>query len=139
VLISFSLSQAPPPADANNADEQPTKRSRGRPKGSKNKPREGAASSAPATDGVKRKRGRPPKVGALLSVPFSSLIPSQERPAEAAGDDQADRPEKRRRGRPPKKPVQAPAEEDEDDAEEEGAASGAGPSAKKRGRPPKSN
>ncbi|KAF8498335.1 hypothetical protein JB92DRAFT_2984720 [Gautieria morchelliformis] len=76
VLISF-LSEAPPPAEGsapNNADEPPPKRSRGRPKGSKNKPREGAASSAPVVDGVKRKRGRPPKVGALLSVPFSFVF-----------------------------------------------------------------
>ena len=63
--LSLSLSPAAPAQEGapNNNDDQPAKRSRGRPKGSKNKPREGAA-SAPVPDAGKRKRGRPPKVRA---------------------------------------------------------------------------
>jgi len=49
-------------ADAGDAEDKPAKRGRGRPKGSKNKPREGAASSSSVPVGEKRKRGRPPKV-----------------------------------------------------------------------------
>jgi len=104
------------------ADEAKPKRGRGRPKGSKNKPRSGGepASSSSAAPETKRKRGRPPK----------------EKPAGVTGEpgEEEERPAKRPRGRPRKNPVPETANDGEGET-----ADSAGPSTPKKraGRPSK--
>ncbi|KAI0006084.1 hypothetical protein BJV74DRAFT_802082 [Russula compacta] len=109
------------PAGNSNTGLAPTpgKRSRGRPKGSKNK--KSAAGVAATTSevapaaGEKRKRGRPPKP---KNVPEEGV--SGEPPA------------KRKRGRPPKNPKPS---SPHDEGDEEGTSDS--PAKRKRGRPPK--
>lgn len=96
--------------------DAPKKRSRGRPKGSKNKKiAESTAGSSTST--VPKKRGRPPKVAPISSssTQFKRVPPLLQEKTE---DDDAP---KRKRGRPPKPKPE-----------------GAGDTPKrKRGRPPK--
>lgn len=115
MLIPFTEVEA---SAALDTEEKQEKRGRGRPKGSKNKPREGASSSA--HDGAKRKRGRPPKVTcscrvfaiyrpttrrANLALPGSmtrAMTSSTPLPKDPAGGPARTRHQQRRRRREPR-------------------------------------
>ncbi|KAG6890457.1 hypothetical protein C0992_001504 [Termitomyces sp. T32_za158] len=113
-----NLDELEEPTGGNNetdvaVKDAPTKRGRGRPKGSKNK-RPGMTGVGTSTAGPPRKRGRPPK--------------------EKKPEDEADTepPAKRKRGRPPKNLKS----ETGDDAGGSGEATESS-AKKKRGRPKK--
>lgn len=95
------------------ASDAPPKRTRGRPKGSKNKKTleamqaggipPGGTSTSSSQPGEKRKRGRPPKVPYHLQFTDPSIIHDAIQSQEAA-DAASGKVPPRKRGRPPKHP-----------------------------------
>ncbi|KAJ7109286.1 hypothetical protein C8R44DRAFT_884346 [Mycena epipterygia] len=109
---SLGADRSPPPprlpAAEPTDDQQPVKRGRGRPKGSKNKKAVPTPAGEASSSATPRKRGRPPKEKK-----------DEEKEDESGGEEEPT--PKRKRGRPPK-----PAVPTDPNAEP-----------KKRGRPPK--